>query len=492
MRHRHTALLAALAASTSLLAACATPADTGDGGAGGALASTSSQSSTKSSASVTSSVGTTSTTTTGTSTTSSASTTSSTSATSTVASSSSGMPMPMGDCASPTVLTLPSTVTGNTSGQPDAQTGSCENGGTGEVVFEVTAAATGTLHLTLQSSADMGLYVRTTCTDELSELGCIDDELGGSPEELFVPVTQGDVVYVVVDGYETGRESAFTLQAEAVVEVCDDQIDNDGDGGADCDDSDCSSTPGCDTGPTCTMAPGLSAVAAGDTTGGTNLFTGSCTGAGAQEKLYTYTAGASDGVLLLQLATTTDLGLYIRSTCGDDTTELACVDDSPGDEAIAIGVVAGSTSTIFVDGYAPAGPGTYSITPTFTPLTESEPNGTLATADTFSSPFHAVVFPSLDVDWVAITVPGPASTVTIATDDGGTTDCEDGNIDSEIELYGPTGTSLGFNDDISASNYCSRVVVSNLPAGTYYARAGASVQFDPNAVFIYDLTATAL
>lgn len=409
---------------------------------------------------------------------------------------------------------------GSTVGQADNQTGSCQNGAASEVVYELVAESTGTLHATLTSTADLGLYVRTTCGDDQTEIACVDDA-GPPTEDLFVAVDQGETVYVIVDGYDGGEASAFTLdvavmppacgnsfvegteqcdppdmitcdaQCMNLPEKCDDTEDNDLDGFTDCDDADCATFPACDVSGFCSAAQALPATAtSGDTTNGSNTFTGSCTGGAAKEALYTFTP-PSDGILDLGLTSVADLGLYVRTTCGSLQTEIGCVDDALTAEALSVVVQGGAPVTIYVDGYTASQFGTFTLTPSFTPLTETEPNGTAATADAYTSPFNAAISPSFDEDWVAVTVPGPASSITAHVDDGGTMDCENHAIDSEVEIYAANGTtSLAFNDDISLSDYCSQATASNLAGGTYYVRAAASAMFSPDSTFLYQLVVT--
>lgn len=96
-----------------------------------------------------------------------------------------------------------------------------------------------------------------------------------------------------------------------------------------------------------------------------------------------------------------------------------------------------------------------------------------------------------DDDWVAVTVPGPASSITAHVDDGGTTACENHDIDTEVEIYAPNGTtSLAFNEDISMADHCSQATASNLAAGMYFVRAAASEMYDPDNTFVFQLIVT--
>ncbi|MEP7120116.1 MAG: hypothetical protein ABJE95_04360 [Byssovorax sp.] len=102
---------------------------------------------------------------------------------------------------------------GDTTLGTNAFTGSCTGSGVNEQVYTFLPAADGTLHLNLSSQADMGVYVRTTCLDKTTELGCADVNIGGIDETLDVPVKSGVAVTVFVDGYRPSEVGAFTLTA---------------------------------------------------------------------------------------------------------------------------------------------------------------------------------------------------------------------------------------------------------------------------------------
>jgi MYXO-CTERM domain-containing protein len=95
-------------------------------------------------------------------------------------------------------------------------------------------------------------------------------------------------------------------------------------------------------------------------------YTGSCVGGSAPERVYTFTVARATSIV----ATSTgfDTGLYLRSSCDDTGSELACNDDStpPGSLGSQITAnLAPGTYYLFVDGYTNRA-GNYTLTVTFT------------------------------------------------------------------------------------------------------------------------------
>jgi hypothetical protein len=432
--------------------------------------------------------------------------------------------MPIADCTTPIVAADPSTQTGDTTGQPSNVDSNCQNSGSSEVVYQVTAAQTGILEITLDSATDLGIYVQTDCGDVASEVSCVDDNAGGDQEFLAVPVTQGDVVFVFVDGYAPGEEGTYSLDIKSraimcgdgfvegteecdppdgvtcdvdctfLPEDCGDGVDNDGNGYTDCEDDVCLADPSCPLAATCSAATAATASNPGDTTAGSAYFAASCTGFGASEIIYSYTP-ASDGVVELTLQAAADLGLYARSACDDPATELACADGFFGgtDEHLTVPAQTGVPITIFVDGYDSTEAGPFTLLAQPLSVDEVEPNDDTVNATPFASPYQAAVTPSLDQDYIEITVPGPSSMLTAQVDDLGNGACLASALDSEVEIYATNGTtSLAFNDDIDDvnGNFCSLTSATGLAAGTYFVRVSASQMYSPFSTFPYRLIVT--
>jgi hypothetical protein len=106
---------------------------------------------------------------------------------------------------------------GNSGAGSNLLAGSCTgSGGAPEFVFRTGSGAATVVDIFLfpdpNESADLGLYVRSDCTDEDSELGCAD-ELGAGGAEVLrnIPIGASDSITIVVDGASADEVGAFTL-----------------------------------------------------------------------------------------------------------------------------------------------------------------------------------------------------------------------------------------------------------------------------------------
>ncbi len=283
-----------------------------------------------------------------------------------------------------------------------------------------------------------------------------------------------------------------------VDEECSGDIDDDDDQRFDCADLDCNGDAGCAgiIDGACATATSFVDSIDGDTTGGTQVLAGSCTGFGrAHEAVHTVTVGSpgESGYIVLELDSETDQGIYVRDTCGEMTSQLGCTDVQVGGqtETLAVPVQGDVPTTVVVDGYAStAEAGPYTLTYQYFPIDEAEPNDVVADCATFSVPYQAAVSPSGDNDYIAITLDEPAANLQIEVT-GLADECSALMIDSEAELIDPDGlTTLDFNDDLSQSNFCSRVEVDDPVAGTYFVRVSSSQTYAPDGTFPYALEVT--
>jgi cysteine-rich repeat protein len=291
-------------------------------------------------------------------------------------------------------------------------------------------------------------------------------------------------------------------------EQCFDGVDNDANDATDCADPVCEQACASSCAETTTLAD------PGDVSGNTRDHAGqlgsTCTdpdGESGSEIVYDFVAGTT-GILDVALSTAAaELTLSLRKTCGDDASEITCATT----QWLSVPVTAGDTLFIVVDGYSAAAAGKYVLSAATRPSScgdgirdaqegcddgddtsgdgcssgcqvessEQNPNGVLGEADAFDPAAQDYYYGELsepgDVDWVAIEVPGPSSTLRATTRDFGDGACELGLLDSAIALYGPDQNLIVENDDdTAAEGLCALVVAEALEAGTYYVRVAAS------------------
>ncbi|HXJ36774.1 MAG TPA: hypothetical protein VMS22_22285, partial [Candidatus Eisenbacteria bacterium] len=120
------------------------------------------------------------------------------------------------------------------------------------------------------------------------------------------------------------------------------------------------------TGQSCALPRPLSigTTANGDT--GTGIDHGPGVGcmqnAQAPDLVYVVTP-ATDGTLTLSLTSDWDGGIYVRTTCDDPQTELACEDvlGENATEVLQLPVTGGTTYYVYVDGYTTESYGSYTL-----------------------------------------------------------------------------------------------------------------------------------
>jgi hypothetical protein len=138
----------------------------------------------------------------------------------------------------------------------DTASATCGDTGAEDVAFSWTAPADGTYTFdTLGSTFDTVVTIRMGADCAGAEIDCNDDDFG-LLSRIDVPLTAGDTVTVVVDGYDSAEAGDYVLSitqpAADEVGLCADGMDNDRDGDADCADTDCADLPACfETGAEC-------------------------------------------------------------------------------------------------------------------------------------------------------------------------------------------------------------------------------------------------
>ena len=120
-------------------------------------------------------------------------------------------------CAEAPALTAGTPLTGDNTGAPNVHEATCSNSifGSGpERLYTYTAPAAGRVRFTLdQGNQDLALAVFDACgaPSAMTELACSSVS---DPEVVEVPVTAGQTVTILVEGFSAGDAGPFTLSAE--------------------------------------------------------------------------------------------------------------------------------------------------------------------------------------------------------------------------------------------------------------------------------------
>ncbi len=157
---------------------------------------------------------------------------------------------PGDSCDAPLAITDVGAISGTTLGFANDYGASCSGAGGADVVYTLVPAVNATLCLSTAGSAfDTVLSVRSICDDPLAEFACNEDANLTLQSEVEIEVTGGVTYYVIVDGFSLSAAGDYVLDVAAGpcggAEICDDGVDNDGDGQIDCRDVDCAGDPAC-------------------------------------------------------------------------------------------------------------------------------------------------------------------------------------------------------------------------------------------------------
>jgi cysteine-rich repeat protein len=143
-------------------------------------------------------------------------------------------------CTDPPVLGDPGEVEASTVGRGQVLSSACsavDDVSGPDLVYQFTAANTGTLEIEFESNQTLDVVVRSACSEAEVELDCSNDFLS-------LPVTAGEDVFIIVDGHAVDDAGSFTLRAlSRPNNVCGDGYRDSGEG---CDDGDTEPLDGCD------------------------------------------------------------------------------------------------------------------------------------------------------------------------------------------------------------------------------------------------------
>ncbi len=354
-----------------------------------------------------------------------------------------------GPCDAPVVIDGFTTVTGETEEGVDEgfESADCGSEGGGEAVFQFTPEESGTVCATsVGSEFDTVIYVRTTCGDPESELGCDDDGDEGTTSRIDWPVEAGVTYYIVVDGYSSSQFGNYQVAVrdgfcDGVVEgpVCDGIQTTDGFG---------------------TYA---------GTTSGDSLAAGVCAVSRGPEAVWSFTAPATGTVCVNGSESDYDTVLYVRSTCTERESEIACDDDIAGAK-IEWDAASGTRYFVFVDGLRTTDAGDYSLT-----FSEGSCDAAACadteTADGFGT-YTGILIGSSDSDGTCRALSGPDDIWAFTATANGTVCAYTTGDEVDTVLYvrtecGDTGSEVACDDD-GGDGLNSMIEFSATSGQTYY------------------------
>lgn len=140
-------------------------------------------------------------------------------------------------CASPQVLSDPSSVWGSTLTHISKTDASCSNTPSGgEIIYTFTATKSGVVEAVLTSTTNHTLSIRSTCGTVSTEAGCT------TGKKLVIPATQGSKWFIVVDPATPGDLGTYALAVQSRSVGCGDKVR---DPSEQCDDGNVASGDGC-------------------------------------------------------------------------------------------------------------------------------------------------------------------------------------------------------------------------------------------------------
>ncbi|ACY13585.1 DUF4215 domain-containing protein [Haliangium ochraceum] len=179
----------------------------------------------------------------------------------------------------------------------------------------------------------LSLLIAPPIIFSLSLSGCSDD---GSAHD-------GDIEERCDNGVDDDGDGAIDCEdpvcsdapscAGETIEFCDDGVENDGDGLADCDDPDCAGALACTASCAHPIVVDDPMSLSETTTGRLDVGDGACLAAGGTDAVFAVTPRYGD-LLEIVLSSEADLGVYVQTSCGDEATQLRCVDQTSEPNAV--------------------------------------------------------------------------------------------------------------------------------------------------------------
>lgn len=207
-------------------------------------------------------------------------------------------------CASAELVTEGHPFRGRTTGAPNLFSATCAGGARGpDHVHALDLTVASRVRLRQQSEHDGALYLRASCADPSTELGCNDDFRDGSRAALALRLPAGRH-YVFSDAYSPEQSGNYAISYERIDEPAPRDAD-----------------AVCSEAEALAVKPGSFEV---DTFTASSTLEGSCGGAGAPE-LALVIAVAERAVLRAELEDAElNATLYVRERCRDTASELIC------------------------------------------------------------------------------------------------------------------------------------------------------------------------
>jgi hypothetical protein len=243
-----------------------------------------------------------------------------------------------GDACSSAQPLAPGRIRGSTMPAAADVTGTCAGSqDAADVVYSLNVTEASRLRVRMvRSDMRAALYLQSTCGAQASEIVCAASE-ASTPFPMIERVVQPGTYFVVVDGVDQNEFGEFEMDVELTSTR---EIDRQ-----------------------CREAPLLrTGTPVSGSTSGSDEFHASCAdGARSPEGIYRLQLRRRQ-LVRLALEASFDGALYVRRSCLDESTEVACNDDAQDTQHSLIEVTLGpGTYYVFVDGFAEGNQGQYTL-----------------------------------------------------------------------------------------------------------------------------------
>ncbi len=314
-----------------------------------------------------------------------------------------------------------------------------------------------------------------------------------------------------------GSDCRFDSSACSGSENCFDGRDNDGDGLVDCADSaECGAS--CADPCASPVAIAETATVSGSTRGRSSVLAASCSEPDSSGPDVAYELHISqDAKLDVRLASTQALNLSVRTSCGDEASDLSCSSQT----RVTLDAHAGDVYYLVIDGDYTTDAGDYVLDVQTRQVvcgdgirdssercddgntsdgdgcsaacnvesSESEPNNRRSSADSYNhTPWIARISSATDVDYYSVNVPQAPGSIVVHSLDLGDKACAYNLMDTVVEIYdtNANGNTLLASDDDGGVGKCSLAFATGLAAGNYFVKVSAAEGAAP-ASFPYKL-----